>query len=102
MQEEQAQMPTTQSLNITLPFELAQIVKNKVLSGEYASESDVIQDGLLSLTKHDAVIEKWLLDEVVPTYDALMSDPSQSVSADEAWDILSAYMDKSVKNAAKK
>jgi antitoxin ParD1/3/4 len=88
-------MPTTQSLNITLPFELALIVKNKVLSGEYASESDVIQDGLLTLTEHDAAIEQWLHDEVVPTYDALMSDPSQSVSADEAWD-------KSVKNAAKK
>jgi antitoxin ParD1/3/4 len=95
-------MPTTQSLNITLPFELAQIVKNKVLSGEYASESDVIQDGLLTLTEHDAAIEKWLYDEVVPTYDPITNDPGKMVSAEEAWELLSAYMDKSVKKSAVK
>ncbi len=87
-------MPTTQSLNITLPLEMAQMVKNKVLSGEYASESDVIQDGLLTLTEHDAAIEKWLHDEVVPTLDAINADPSQLLSADEAWKQINTFMNK--------
>lgn len=38
-------MRTTQSLSITLPLEMAQMVESKVKSGEYATESEVIRDG---------------------------------------------------------
>jgi antitoxin ParD1/3/4 len=95
-------MRTTQSLSITLPHEMAQMVKAKVSSGEYATESEVIRDGLRSLTFRDAAVEKWLREDVVPTYDAVMADPSLTVSANEAWKRLSAMMDKRAKsNAAK-
>lgn len=40
---------TTQSLSITLPVEMAEMVKAKVASGEHASESEVIRDGLRTL-----------------------------------------------------
>ena len=60
-------MRTTQSLSITLPIEMAEMVKAKVASGEYASESEVIRDGLRTLIARDAAIEKWLVEEVVPT-----------------------------------
>ena len=42
-------MRTTQQLSITLPNEMADIVKAKVRAGEYASESEVIRDGLRAL-----------------------------------------------------
>ncbi len=87
-------MPNTQSLNITLPFEMAEIIKNKVLSGEYASESEVIHDELLALAEHNTAIEKWLHEEVLPTIDAINADPSQLLSAEEAWKQLNAYMNK--------
>jgi putative addiction module CopG family antidote len=64
-------MGTTQSLSITLPIEMAEMVKAKVASGEYASESEVIRDGLRTLIARDAAIEKWLVEEVVPTMDAV-------------------------------
>lgn len=64
-------MRTTQSLSITLPIEMAEMVKAKVASGEYASESEVIRDGLRTLVARDAAIEKWLVVEVVPTIEAL-------------------------------
>ena len=67
-------MRTTQSLSITLPLEMAQMVKAKVSSGEYATESEVIRDGLRTLAARDAAVEKWLLDEVAPTYDRVMAD----------------------------
>jgi len=36
-------MRTTQQFNITLPNEMADIVKTKVATGEYATESEVIR-----------------------------------------------------------
>jgi hypothetical protein len=79
-------MRTTQSLSITLPHEMAQMVKAKVTSGEYATESEVIRDGLRSLAARDAAVEKWLREEVAPTYDRVMADiEGTTVPADEVF-----------------
>ncbi|MEQ1952366.1 type II toxin-antitoxin system ParD family antitoxin [Mesorhizobium sp. CN2-181] len=86
-------MRTTQALTITLPLEMAQMVKDKVTSGQYATESEVIRDGLRSLAARDAAIEKWLVEEVVPTLTALDADPSRVIPADEAWRRIQAHMD---------
>ena len=37
-------MRTTQQFSITLTHEMAQLVRGKVESGEYASESEVVRD----------------------------------------------------------
>ena len=76
-------MRTTRALSITLPIEMAEMVRAKVSSGEYASESDVIHDGLRTLADRDAAIEKWLIEEVVPTIEALDKDPSRIRSVAE-------------------
>ena len=76
-------MRTTQQMSITLPNELAAAVREKVASGEYASESEVIRDGLRVLIARDRVVERWLRNKVGPAYDALKSDPSRAVSADQ-------------------
>ena len=39
-------MRTTQQMSITLPNEMAARIKARVASGEYASESEVIREGL--------------------------------------------------------
>ena len=46
-------MRTTQQFSITLPNEMADIVKTKVAAGEYATESEVIRDGLRALMARD-------------------------------------------------
>ena len=38
-------MRTTKQLSITLPTEMAEVIKSKVATGEYATESEVIRDG---------------------------------------------------------
>jgi len=68
-------------MSITLPNELAVAVRAKVASGEYASESEVIRDGLRVLMARDRAVERWLREEVAPAYDALKADPSRAVSA---------------------
>jgi putative addiction module CopG family antidote len=76
-------MRTTQQLSITLPNEMANLIKAKVQSGEYATESEVIRDGLRVLLARDQAIESWLHDLVGPVYDALKADPSTAVTIDQ-------------------
>jgi antitoxin ParD1/3/4 len=86
-------MRSTQSLSITLPLEMAQMVKAKVASGEYATESEVVRDGLRTLVARDAAVERWLTDEVVPTIKAIDSDPSRTMLLEEARQRLHARVD---------
>ncbi len=72
-------MRSTQQLSITLPNEMAAQVRAKVATGEYATESEVIRDGLRTLLARDRAMERWLKEEVAPAYDALKADPSRAV-----------------------
>ena len=74
---------TTQQMSITLPKEMADMVKAKVRAGEYASKSEVIRDGLRALMARDRAVESWLHQQVGPAFDALQADPSRAVSADD-------------------
>ena len=76
-------MRTTQQMSITLPNDMADAVRAKVRAGEYASESEVIRDGLRALMALDRAVESWLQDQVGPAYDALKADPSSAVTADQ-------------------
>lgn len=75
-------MRTTQQFSVTLPNDMADVVKTKVRSGEYATESEVIRDGLRALLARDRAVESWLCQQVGPAYDALKSDPSRAVTID--------------------
>ena len=76
-------MRSTQQLSITLPKEMAQLIRAKVEAGDYASESEVIRDGLRSLLARDRAVESWLREQIIPAYDALKADPSRAISAVE-------------------
>jgi putative addiction module CopG family antidote len=78
-------MRTTRQLSITLPLAMAEKVRGKVDSGEYSSESEVIRDGLRALLERDAMVEKWLRNEVVQAYDALEENPDDVFSSDEVF-----------------
>jgi antitoxin ParD1/3/4 len=76
-------MRTTQQFSITLPNEMAEVVRAKVLAGEYATESEVIRDGLRALMVRDRVMENWLQTQVAPAYDAIKAQPSRAVSTEQ-------------------
>lgn len=77
-------MRSTQQFSITLPNEMAEIVKSKVAAGEYATESEVIRDGLRTLLARDRAMEAWLREQVVPAAAALQADPGRALSVDQA------------------
>ena len=76
-------MRATQSMSITLPAELAEMVKAKVASGEYASESEVIYEGLRNLLDEDATLETWQVEEVRNTLEKVRAHPERLLSLDE-------------------
>lgn len=82
-------MRSTQQLSITLPNEMADLVRAKVAAGEYATESEVIRDGLRTLLARDRAVEDWLRETVAPAYDALKAGQSRAVSAEHVRSALS-------------
>ncbi|MGA7831708.1 MAG: type II toxin-antitoxin system ParD family antitoxin [Terracidiphilus sp.] len=67
-------------MSITLPHEMAEMVRIRVASGEYASESEVIRDGLRALEMHNRALEAWLKEDVAAAYDGVKADPSRARS----------------------
>jgi antitoxin ParD1/3/4 len=72
-----------QHLTITLPDEVAERVRAKVASGEYATESDLIRDGIERLVGRDQAFESWLVNSVGPAYDELRKHPERGLSAEQ-------------------
>lgn len=83
-------MRTTRQLSITLPNEMADALRERVRAGEYASESEVVRDGLRALFARDAAVEEWLHGEVASAFDALTADPSRGVTARQLRERLTA------------
>jgi putative addiction module CopG family antidote len=74
-------MRTTKQLSITIPTTMAEALKERVASGAYASESEVVRDGLRALFARDEAVDTWLRSEVVTSYDELRADPSRAISS---------------------
>src|SRR5258708_36479096 len=92
-------MRSTQQFSITLPNEMAEVVRSKVAAGEYATESEVIRDGLRALLARDRAVESWLREQVAPAYDALKADPSRAVGVDHPRSPLAAEHRKAIYTA---
>jgi antitoxin ParD1/3/4 len=76
-------MRTTAPITITLPHDMAAMVKEKVASGEYATESEVIRDGLRILKARDEMVESWLREEVAKSYDDFAAKSETAIPAEE-------------------
>lgn len=76
-------MRSTRPLTITLPEEMARAVKERVASGAYASDSEVIREGLRALSAQEQAVERWLATEGVARFEAYAEAPEDTLSADE-------------------
>lgn len=71
-------MRSTQQFSITLPYAMAESVRRKVAAGEYATESEVIRDGLRGLMARNKAVESWLTNSAGPASDAIRDDPART------------------------
>lgn len=76
-------MRTTQQLSVTLSNEQVALVQKKVESGEYASVSEVIREGLRSLERQNAAVERWLREDVARSYDRYQQNPESVIPLDQ-------------------
>lgn len=81
-------MPSTRHLSVTLPDDLADAVRARVASGRYASESEVVRDGLRALAEQEGVIEDWLRGPVLREYAAWEAGSVETVGLEEFRDEL--------------
>lgn len=76
----EAAMRTTQQFSITLPNKMAEAIRAKIADGEYATESEVIRDGLRALFERDRAVEQWLREQVVPTAEELAANSDRALT----------------------
>lgn len=86
-------------VTIVVPSEVAEALNARVDSGEYASQGDVVRNGLRLLTEEDEVlhspeVERWLREVAVPIAEATSADPSRSIPAHEVRAHFAAKHDK--------
>jgi putative addiction module CopG family antidote len=79
-------MRSTQQFSITLPHDMAKQVERKVESGDYASVSEVVRDGIRTLLDRDAAVEKWLREEVVKGIEEYRANPASAIPSDQIMD----------------
>ena len=72
----------------SLPPEHAAFIDRLVAPGSYALASEVVRAGLRALQERDAAIEKWLREEVGPTYDAIQANPGSAISAEDTAELM--------------
>ncbi len=63
-------MPASRQLSITLPDDVADAVRARVVSGDYVDDSDVVLEGLRALAEREQGVEEWLRGPVAEAYDA--------------------------------
>jgi antitoxin ParD1/3/4 len=74
-------MAATHKRTFSLPAEQAAFIDAKVTAGDFASASEVVRAGLRALKERDEAVERWLREEVAPTYDAMAADPDRAIEA---------------------
>jgi antitoxin ParD1/3/4 len=94
-------MPTVEKRTISLPPAQASYIDSLVEGGTYASASEVVRAGLRALQERDAVVERWLKEEVIPVYDAMVADPSRGIPADQVTAAMRAHHADHLKKAGR-
>ncbi len=90
-------MRSTQQFSVTLPNEMAAQVRAKVASGDYASESEVIREGLRALQARDRALDTWLNGEAARAYDDILANPSRGRSTQDIRAALAAEHERATK-----
>lgn len=74
----------TRTVTIDLAVEQSEFVDRLVARGEFASASEVVAEALASLRERDEEVERWLREEVTPTYDALRDGREPKFTLEDA------------------
>lgn len=71
---------------IELSPEQASFIDAKIASGEFETPEQAVAAGIQNLQDHDAMIERWLQEEVIPSYDRWVADGKPTYSEEEVFE----------------
>lgn len=83
-------MPKVVKRTFSLTEEQAKFIDSMVERGDYASGSEVIREGVRKMREEEATIERWLIEEVLPTIEEMEAHPERLIPIDEAFDRIEA------------
>jgi antitoxin ParD1/3/4 len=89
-------MKSVEKLSITLPADMARMVRDKVEGGAYASNSEVIREALRTWQEREALKAR-RLDEVRHKIEESIADPRPALTAGAVGKRLDALHRKTVK-----
>ena len=85
---------------VTLGKSQSDFIDAKIASGDYVSASEVVRAGIAALAERDAVLERWLEREVIPSYNEAIRDPTRIKSSAETFVELRSKMADALGKAA--
>jgi len=89
-------MRPAEKLSITLPADMARMVRDKVQGGSYASNSEVIREALRTWQEHEG-LKAHRLEEIREKIAESVNDPRPSLTAKEVSKRLKTLHRKTVK-----
>jgi putative addiction module CopG family antidote len=89
-------MPVDHEISVKLSEESLDFVQSKIASGEYESESEVLNDGITMLRGHEWGFEEWVREVAVPADERLKADPSLAIPLAEVKAHIAARRGKSM------
>ena len=94
-------MSNVHKRTFSLTKQQSEYVDTVVSAGGYVSGSEVIREGIRMLQERERLLEKWLKEEVAPTYDDWLANPDDVLTEDQVFDELEAELNQdSVKKAS--
>ena len=76
-------MAQTNQLTINLSDEALEFVKTRMSTGEYHSESEVIEHELEEARLDEEEQRRWEQEVLIPIHDRLMANPSSAIPVEE-------------------
>jgi antitoxin ParD1/3/4 len=92
-------MPKVVKRTFSLTEEQAKFLVAMVARGDYASGSEVVREGVRKMREEEAAIERWLIEEVLPTIEEMDAHPERLIPVDEAFDRIEAKIRARIKAA---
>lgn len=92
-------MPKVVKRTFSLTEEQAKFIDAMVDRGDYASGSELVREGVRKLRDEEATIERWLIEEVLPTIEEMEAHPERLIPIDEAFDRIEAKIRTRIKAA---
>ena len=76
-------MPQASTLQVKLSVKSVEYLKKKVASGEFASESDALDDMVAARRDEDAELERWLKEVIRVRHESYMANPSSGIPIEQ-------------------